>query len=86
MLGWMHGMLDQAMAAALASGIPVAEMWIERTAGRLETRLMQHSGGPPAVGEVSRGETVARVWLDGTVMRYEGIHLGAGWTAPGGAA
>jgi hypothetical protein len=83
-LNWMNGMLDAAMAAALASGVPSAELWFETETDRIEKRIMRGSGGHPQVGEVSTGTVVARVWMDGLELRYEGIELGAGWTAPGG--
>lgn len=85
-LRWLNSMIDAATAAALAHGIPVAEMWLERNADRIETRLMQHADGSPAVGEHSRGTCVARVWMEGLELRYEGIKLGAGWVAEGGDA
>lgn len=76
----LNALVDLAAAAALASGIPVGEMWLERQTDRIETRLMRDAGGPPAVGELSRGEVVARIWLDGSTVNYEGIKIGAGWT------
>lgn len=83
---WLHGMIDAACAAALASGIPAAELWLEHVADRIETRIMRHPAGMPAVGDVSRGTVVARVWMEGLELRYEGIELGAGWSARGGSA
>lgn len=83
---WLNAMIDAAAAAALAIGIPVANLWLERQTDRIETRLMQHRDGRPQVGEYSRGTCVARVWMDGTELRYEGIRIGAGWSAKGGEA
>lgn len=83
---WSHGMIDAATAAALAHGIPVAELWLEQNTDRIETRLMRHADGSPAVGEYSRGTCVARVWMEGLELRYEGVKLGAGWVAEGGEA
>lgn len=82
----MHGMIDAAMAAALASGIPVAEMWLESQADRVEVRLMRGDYNAQPVGESSTGITIARVWMDGLAMRYEGIELGAGWAMRAGQA
>lgn len=76
----LNALVDLAAAAALAAGIPVSEMWLERQTDRVETRLMRDASGPPEVGELSRGEVVARIWLDGSTVRYEGIKIGAGWT------
>lgn len=81
LLSRFHTQLHLAAVAALASGIPVSELWIENQTDRIETRLMRHPSGPGPVGEVSRGEVVARIWLDGTEVRYEGIEIGAGFTA-----
>lgn len=83
---WLDGMIDAAAAAALAAGIPLAEMWLERLTDRIETRIMRHPDGAPAVGELSRGTVVARVWMEGLELRYEGIKIGAGWSARGGEA
>lgn len=83
---WLDSMVDAACAAALAHGIPLCELWLERQTDRIETRLMRHAGGPPSPGEYSRGSVVARVWLDGLELRYEGIQIGAGWSARGGEA
>lgn len=83
---WLNAMIDAATAAALAHGIPVAELWLEQNTDRIETRLMRHADGSPAVGEYSRGTCVARVWMEGLELRYEGVKLGAGWVAEGGEA
>lgn len=76
----LNALVDLASAAALAAGIPVGEVWLERQTDRIETRLMRDANGPPGVGELSRGEVVARIWLDGSKVHYEGIKIGAGWT------
>lgn len=85
-LRWMHGMIDAASAAVLATGVPVSEMWLEHATAGIEIKLMRHVGGVPAVGEYSRGEVVARVWMDGLQLRYDGIELGAGWAIKGAQA
>lgn len=87
-ISWMDGMIDQALAAALADGIPVRDIWVERETQRIETRLMCGRNGAPPVGSIAgeHGVELARVWMDGLELRYEGIKLGAGWVAPGGAA
>lgn len=82
---WMLGMIDQAFAAAVAQGVPCEELWTEHRTDRVEVLLMR-GAALPEIGEVSTGTPIARVWMDGLELRYEGIELGAGWTAPGGRA
>lgn len=73
----LRTVVDLAAASALSTGIPVAELWLEQCVDRIETRLVRGAEGPPPIGEISRGEVVARVWLEGLTLRYEGIPLDA---------
>ena len=69
----INELLDLAMAAALAQGIPASSMWIEDEAGRIETRLM--SGPDGMRSDPDLRVAIARIWLDGLELRYEGIEL-----------